>query len=113
MTYIDGYVASARDRDAYLAFAHAAAPVLRRHGALRVVEGWGVDVAHGTRTDLYRAVAAEEGETIVFSWIEWPDRATRDAAWDAIMADDAMPQGDPPFDMKRMIFGGFDAIVDA
>lgn len=113
MSYIDGFIASARDRDAYQAFAARAASILRRYGALRVVEGWGTDVPHGERTDLYRAVGAEEGESVVFSWVEWPDRATRDDGWGRIMADGAMPPGDAPFDARRMIFGGFDTIVDA
>jgi uncharacterized protein YbaA (DUF1428 family) len=111
MSYIDGFVASARDREAYLAFAARAAPLLKDSGALRVVEGWGVDVPHGEQTDLYRAVAAEEGESVIFSWIEWPDKATRDAGWATVMA--AMPgPSDAPFNMKRMIFGGFEAILD-
>ncbi len=112
MAYIDGFVASARDRDAYHNFVSGVAALVKEHGAARVVEAWGDDVPRGERTDLYRAVAAEDGETVVFSWIEWPDKAIRDAGWEKIMADQRMQSDDAPFDMKRMIFGGFEIIVD-
>jgi uncharacterized protein YbaA (DUF1428 family) len=118
MTYIDGFVApvpAGTTREAYIAFAEKAAPIFREHGATRVVEGWGDDVPDGKMTDFRRAVQATEGETIVFSWIEWPDRATRDAGMKKVMEDPRMPPGvEPmPFDGKRMIFAGFAAIVDA
>lgn len=112
MPYIDGFVASSKDREKYRSFAADMAPMFKENGALRVVEGWGADVPRGKQTDLYRAVAAEDDETVIFSWIEWPDKQTRDAAWEKITADGS-PPNDPPFDMKRMIFGGFDVIVDA
>ena len=87
------------------------------NGATRVVECWGDDVAHGKVTDFYGAVDAREDETVVFAWIEWPDKATRDKGLAATMpSDNPDPRSDPkhnpmPFDGKRMIFGGFDAIV--
>lgn len=113
MTYIDGFVAPARDRDAYLKMAAKAAPIFLEHGALRVVEGWGNDVPHGKVTDFYRALQAEDGETPVFSWVLWPDKATRDAGWEKVMADERMkPDGEMPFDGKRMFWGGFETIVD-
>ena len=68
---------------------------------------------HGEVTDFYRAVKAEDGETVVFSFIEWPDKETRDEAWEKIMADESMkPEGDMPFDGQRMFWGGFEPIVD-
>ncbi len=68
---------------------------------------------HGEVTDFYRAVKAEDGETVVFSFIEWPDKATRDNAWQQIMADESLkPQGDMPFHGQRMFWGGFEKIVD-
>jgi uncharacterized protein YbaA (DUF1428 family) len=71
------------------------------------------DVPKGEVTDFYRSVKAEEGEGIVFSFIEWPDKATRDDAWAKIMADDSMkPGNDMPFSGQRMFWGGFDKIVD-
>ncbi|MEG3144298.1 DUF1428 domain-containing protein [Sphingomonas sp. RT2P30] len=118
MTYIDGFLAPVRadtTREAYGVYAEKAAPIFREHGATRVVEGWGDDVPDGTLTDFRRAVLATEGETVVFSWIEWPDKATRDAGMKKVMEDPRMqPLADPmPFDGKRMIFGGFAVIVDA
>lgn len=67
----------------------------------------------GKVTDFRRAVQASPDETIVFSWIEWPDRQTRDAAMsrmDELMKTDARfdaLKNPMPFDGKRMIFGGF------
>jgi len=115
MTYIDGFVSPATaDRETYLAFARTAAEVFREHGALRLVEGWAHDVPRGEVTDFYRAVQASDGETLVFSWIEWPDKATRDAGLEKAMNDPRMSQSpdDWPFDGRRMIFGGFEAILD-
>jgi uncharacterized protein YbaA (DUF1428 family) len=87
--------------------------VFRQHGANRVIESIAEDVNHGQVTDFYRAVKAEDGETIAFSFIEWPDKATRDQAWERIMADESMrPQGEMPFDGKRMFWGGFEKILD-
>lgn len=117
MTYIDGFVAPVRadaTREDYRAFAAKAAPIFKEYGATRVVEGWGDDVPDGKVTDFRRAVQAEEGETVVFSWIEWPDRATRDAGMKMVMEDPRMQPGEPmPFDGRRLIYGGFATILDA
>ncbi len=113
--YIDGFVAPVRpeDKDAYRAMAEKAAGVFREHGAVRVVEGWGDDLLDGKVTDYKRAVKAEGGETVVFSWIEWPDKATRVAGWEKVMADERMaPPAEMPFDGKRMFWGGFTPILD-
>jgi uncharacterized protein YbaA (DUF1428 family) len=102
-------------KEAYRAMAEKAAPIFREYGALRVVEGFEDDVTDGKVTDYRRAVKAEEGEKIVFSWIEWPDKATRDEAWKKIMEDPRMqPEKDKemPFDGPRMFWGGFEPIVD-
>ena len=89
------------------------AKVFRQHGATRVVEAFGDDVPKGEVTDFYRAVKAVEGEGVVFSFIEWPDKATRDEAWKAIMADESLrPTGEMPFDGKRMFWGGFANVID-
>ncbi|HWH18157.1 MAG TPA: DUF1428 domain-containing protein, partial [Allosphingosinicella sp.] len=84
------------------------------YGALRIVETWGDDIPDGKLTDFRRAVKAEEGENVVFSWIEWSDRAARDEAWPKIMADPDMhpDHGNMPFDGKRMFWGGFDMLLD-
>jgi uncharacterized protein YbaA (DUF1428 family) len=111
MVYIDGFVAAVplANKDAFIKHAHEIDALFMEYGALRVVETWADDVAHGTLTDFYRAVQAKEDEAVVFSWIEWPDKATRDAAFAKMQADDRM-SGPMPFDGKRMIFGGFEPV---
>ena len=114
-SYTDGFVVPVPEgkRDAYRELASKMAKVFRQHGANRVIEAIADDVQPGKVTDFYRAVKAEDGETVVFSFIEWPDKATRDDAWKAIMADESLrPQGDMPFSGQRMFWGGFDKIVD-
>lgn len=113
MTYIDGFLIAVptANKDAYRAMAAGAAPLFREFGALRLVETWGDDVPRGKLNDLYGAVQATEDETVVFSWIEYPDRATRDAAGEKIMTDPRMKVlGDMPFDGKRMVWGGFEGL---
>ena len=114
--YTDGFVVPVPQakREAYRELAAKMAKVFRQHGASRVVEAFGEDVPKGEVTDFYRAVKAEEGEGVVFSFIEWPDKDTRDQAWKAIMDDESLrPQGEMPFDGKRMFWGGFDVIIDS
>ncbi|GGD96322.1 hypothetical protein GCM10011390_13870 [Aureimonas endophytica] len=117
MSYIDGFVVAVpvANREAYLALAERAAEVFMENGALRTVEAWGDDVPEGKVTDFRRAVAAKPEEVVVFSWIEWPSKAVRDAAMPKVMEDPRMPQpGEAaiPFDGKRMIYGGFQPILD-
>jgi uncharacterized protein YbaA (DUF1428 family) len=114
--YVDGFVlpVTPENKGAYLALAQKAAADFERHGAARLVEAWGDDVPDGKITDFRRAVQAKEGENVVFSFIEWPDKATRDAAWAKMMEDpDMQPDhGDMPFDGKRMFWGGFEVVLD-
>ena len=114
-TYTDGFVVPVPEgkREDYRALAAKMAKVFRQNGATRVIEAFSSDVPKGEVTDFYRAVKAEEGEGVVFSFIEWPDKATRDEAWKVIMEDESMkPQGDMPFSGQRMFWGGFDKILD-
>jgi uncharacterized protein YbaA (DUF1428 family) len=99
-------------RAEYTDLATRNAKVFREYGATRVVETLGDDLSHGQVTDFYRAVKAEDGETVAFSFIEWPDRAARDQAWQKIMADQRMQHGGGIFDGKRMFWGGFEAVID-
>ncbi|MBX3693141.1 DUF1428 domain-containing protein [Dokdonella sp.] len=111
MSYIDGFVIAVptANKQKFIDHAREFDPVFIEYGATRVVENWGDDVPPGKVTDFARAVQATADETVVFSWVEWPDKATRDAGMQRMMED---PRFDPsnmqmPFDGKRMIFGGF------
>ena len=116
MTYVEGFVLAvpAANKEEFRKHAAEAAPLFKQFGATRVVENWGDDVPQGKLTDMRMAVKATEDETVVFSWIEWPDKATRDAAMEKVMADPRLQPGTNPmpFDGKRMIFGGFTPLVD-
>ena len=116
MAYVDGFAMAVptANREKFREHAAAFAPILRRFGALRVVECRGDSVPEGEVTSFPMAVKRKPDETVVFSWIEWPDKETRDRAMAGMMKD---PRFDPaanplPFDGKRMIFGGFQLIVD-
>jgi uncharacterized protein YbaA (DUF1428 family) len=116
MSYIDGFVIAVpkANRQKFIEHAQQADSVFMEYGATRVLECWGEDIKVGKQTDFRRAVQAREDETVVFSWIEWPDKATRDGAMKEMMSD---PRLDPavnpmPFDGMRMIFGGFSPVVD-
>lgn len=115
MPYFTGSVAAvpSSNKDAYLTHADAVWEMFKSYGATRMIETWGVDVPHGKITDFYGSVAAEPDEAITFSWIEWPDKATADASWEKMQSDPAMKEMPPmPFDGSRMIFGGFDPVVE-
>lgn len=115
MTYVDGFVAAvpeARKQD-YIEHAARAAGMFREFGALRVTECWGDDVPEGELTSFPLAVRRAPDEVVVFSWIEWPSRAVRDAAWARVMADPRMADRPMPFDGRRMIYGGFRMVQDA
>ena len=79
-------------------------------GALAVVENWGADIPDGKLTDFNKAVQATDAETVAVGWIVWPDKATRDAGWETLMQDERMTTLSPPYDGKRMIYGGFETI---
>lgn len=117
MTYVDGFVAAVptANREAFRKHADDAAAVFREHGALKVVECWGDDVPDGEVTSFPMAVKCGTDETVVFSWIVWPSREVRDAAMKKVMADPRLqPDQNPmPFDGKRLIYGGFEMIVEA
>ena len=99
-------------KDDYLKHSASVSPLFREAGAVSVTEAWGEDVPDGKLTDFKRSVALEDGETVAVGWIAWPDKATRDAGWEKLMQDERMMAGQPPFDGKRMIYGGFDLIAE-
>lgn len=119
MTYVDGFVIAVPTANKQKFTDHAAMgdPVFMEMGATRIYECWEDDVKDGKQTDFRMAVKANKDESIVFSWIEWPDKATRDAAFEKMMAADFKdPRMDQeknpmPFDGMRMIFGGFTPVL--
>ncbi|MEM1019998.1 MAG: DUF1428 domain-containing protein [Sphingomonadales bacterium] len=116
MTYVDGFVAAVANdqKQAYLDHAKEAAVIFKKHGALSVVECWGDDVPDGTLTSFPMAVQKGEDETVVFSWITWPSKEARDEGWGKTAQDmEKQNMTDMPFDGKRMIFGGFETLLEA
>ena len=118
MSYVDGFIipVPTAKKETYRAFAEQMAPVFRKHGATALAECWGDDVPDGKLTSFPMAVQCAEDETVVFSWIIWPDKETRDVgnkrAMEEIEASD-IDFKSMPFDGKRMIFGGFNLLVQA
>ncbi|MGN6789575.1 MAG: DUF1428 domain-containing protein, partial [Rhodanobacteraceae bacterium] len=109
MSYVDGFVIAVPTarKQAFVDMARKTDAMFIEYGALRVLECWGDDVPEGKLTDFRGAVQAKADETVVFSWIEWPDKATCDAGMAKMMADPNMSPEliAPIFDGKRMIFG--------
>ena len=115
MSYVDGFVAAVptANREAYRLHAEEAAGLFREHGALSCVECWGDDVPDGEVTSFPMAVKCAEDETVCFSWDVWPSKAVRDEAMPKIMEAARRMFETMPFDGRRMIYGGFEMIVDA
>lgn len=116
MAYVDGFIVAvpAEKKSAYIKVAKEAAEVFKDHGALQVVECWEDDVPEGKVTSFPMAVQRKGGEEIVFSWILWPSRAARDEGMKKSMEDSRMnmDMSQMPFDGQRMIFGGFEQVVE-
>ncbi len=112
--YVDAMVASVPDgnRQGFIDHAAKTAGLFQEKGALRLVDGWGIDVPAGKVTDFQRAVQAKDGETVIFGWIEWPDKPTRDAGMGALMQDPRMRETPPAWNGQLAIFGGFTPILD-
>jgi len=117
MTYIDSFVAPVptANRQQYIRHAKTIAPLFREYGALSYTECWGDDIPDGEITSFPRAVACEPGETVCFGWVVWPSREARERGMQQMRGDERMsPQNCPlPFDGRRLIFGGFEVIVEA
>lgn len=120
MSYIDGFLMAVptANKEKFIAHATLVDTIFTEYGATRVVECWADDVPRGKVTDFLRAVKATEDESVVFSWIEWPDKGTRDAAMKKMMSDDFRDErmdqekNPMPFDGMRLIFGGFEPVVE-
>src|SRR4051812_45068487 len=117
MNYVDGFVAAVptANQEAYRQHAQKAVAVFKEHGALKMVECWGDDVPEGKLTSFPLAVKRQPDETVIFSWVLWPSKAARDAGWKKIMEDPRMgPEANPmPYDGARLIYGGFQMMIDA
>src|SRR5690606_22288942 len=110
MAYVDGFVLAVpkANIEAYKAMARACEPIWRDNGAIGYAECIGDDTPYGEVTSFPRAVQAKEDETVLFSWIVYPDKKTRDACNAKVMDDPRLKDFDMNiFDGKRMIFGGF------
>lgn len=116
MNYVDGFVAAVptKNKELYMKHARNAAAVFKDHGALKLVECWGDDVPEGKVTSFPQAVKCEDDETVVFSWILWPSAEVRKEAWPKVMEDPRLQADNNPmpFDGKRMIYGGFQMMVE-
>lgn len=115
--YVQGFLIAVPEdkKDAYTAMAAKAADMFKSYGVTEIVEAWEDNVTDGKVTDFRMATKAEPGEKIVFSWMIWPDKATCDAAAEAMHNDPAMHEnfGEMPFDGMRMMWGGFTPIFTA
>ena len=116
MSYIDGIILAVpkANKEQFIQHAGIADAAFIEWGATRVLECWEDDVPDGKITDFRRAVQATQDEAVVFSWVEWPDKATADAGWENMQQDEAMMDlmQQAPLDGKRMIFAGFDLALD-
>ncbi len=114
MPYVDGFLCAVttENKQAYLDHAKTTGAAFKRHGALSITECWGVDVPEGKVNSLHTAVLRKPDETVVLSWIVWPSREARDAAWEKLPEDPAFQDAEMPFDGQRMIFGGFETILE-
>jgi uncharacterized protein YbaA (DUF1428 family) len=119
--YVQGFIVPVPEgnKEAYRKAAIGMWEIMKDYGARRVVEAWQDDVPHGKQTDFFRSVKAEDGEIVVFSFIEWESREVCDGAHDKMMQDQRMKDfeknfegAQPPFDGKRMVYGGFRPVVE-
>lgn len=116
MSYVDGFVAAVPNdkKDIYIEYSKMTSEVFKDHGAVSIVENWAEDVPEGEITSFSMAVKKEENESVVFSWVTWPSKEAREKGWAAIMQDERMSSEKypMPFDGKRLIYGGFETIVE-
>ena len=117
MTYVDGFVLAVpkAKMSEYKQMAELGRTVWMEAGAIGYFECEADDVAYGDLTSFPRAVMATDDEVVIFSWIAFRDRASRDEINAKVMKDPRMKmdQSSTPFDGKRMIYGGFKAFVQA
>ena len=116
MAYIDAFVAAVptANKEIYITHATVAGQAFKEHGATQYVECWGDEVPGGEITSMPMAVKCQADETVCFGWVVWPSREARDAGMQQVMQDKRMdPAENPmPFDGMRLIYGGFEPVVE-
>jgi uncharacterized protein YbaA (DUF1428 family) len=116
MAYVDGFVLPVPKKNmaAYRRMARKAGRIWKEYGALEYRECVADDVKPGKRTSFPQSVKLKGSEAVWFSWIVYRSRADRDRILKKVMADERL-KGDMksmPFDARRMIYGGFNVVVD-
>ena len=114
MTYVAGFLTPVPNgnKQAYIDSARKAWSLFKEYGALQIMETWGDQVPAGEHTDFRRAVALEDGETVCFSWMIWPDKETHDRCGASMATDPRWQEMDMPFDGRRMMWGSFTPIFE-
>ena len=114
MKYIDGFIAAVptKNKEAYIQHVKQAAKYLKRYGAIKVVECWGDDLEEGEITSFPQAVKCKDSETVVFSMVVWPSKKIRDKGMQEMFEDPEVKEMSMPFDTSRLIYGGFEVILD-
>lgn len=115
MAYYTGFLIPVKDenKERYVKSAEASWPLFKEYGAIEQIETWGDNIQPGKVTGFDLAVKLEPGEAVVFSWLKWPDRETADGAWQKMMEDPRMAEMDTPFDLQRMMWGGFAPVFES
>ncbi len=118
MRYVDGFVLPVpkKNLQLYRSISQKAGKIWREHGALEYVEAVGDDLDVKFGASFTKTIKPKPGETVVFSFIVYKSRAHRDRVNAKVMADPRMKKmmekGPMPFDVKRMVYGGFKMLVD-
>ena len=112
--YVNSMVASVPNdkKDSYIKHAKAASAIMKEHGALRALDAWGENVPEGKNTSFPMAVQKKDDETVLVSWVEWESKEASEKGMEAFMNDPRTANLEMPFDGQRLIWGGFDVIVD-
>lgn len=117
MSYVDGFVLPLpkKNLETYRRLASEAGALWKEHGALEFRECVGEDLDVDMGLPFPKALKVKSGETVVFSWIRYESRAHRDEVNRKVMADPRMAEmpKEMPFDVERMLYGGFEVIVEA
>jgi len=116
MSYVDGFVLPLPKKNLaeYRRISRAAGKVWREHGALEYRECAGDDLSHPGVVPFTKIMKPKPGETVIFAWIVFKSRAHRDRVNAKVMKDPRLAKMPKtmPFDVKRMVYGGFKVIVD-